>query len=70
MADNIATIQSLTIDRLKFTKPDGDIKLEILYSIVMLINEHESVFQRDVVIPLPENLQTDTNNLWGDLRES
>ena len=70
MPDNIAIIQSLTIDRLKFTKPDGNISLEILYTVVMLINEHESVFQKDVVIPLPENLQTDTNNLWGDLRES
>ena len=69
MADNDATIQSLVIDRLKLAKPDGDVKMEVLYTIGMLINEHESVFQKDITLDLPENHQTYINNLWANVRE-
>jgi len=69
MADNDATVQSLTIDRLKLTKPDGDVKLEILYTINMLINEHDSEFQKDLTVVLPQNLQNHANHLWTDIRE-
>ena len=69
MADNVATVQSLVVDRIKLTPTDGDVKLEILHTVTLLINEHESVFQKDRTLPLPDNLQNDINNLWADIRE-
>jgi len=70
MADNDATIQSLTIDRIKLTPTGGDVQMDVLYTIDMLINEHHSVFQKDRTFLLPPNLQSDINNLWADIREA
>ena len=74
MADNNAQVQDLILNRIKLTKPDGNIKLEILYNITMLINEHESAFLNDLTIDLAidslANIQADVNNLWADVRET
>jgi len=74
MDDNNAQVQDLILNRIKLTKPDGNIKLEILYNITMLINEHESAFLNDLTIDLAidslANIQADVNNLWADVRET
>lgn len=70
MPDNVAEVQWLVIDRLKLTKADpANVKLEVLYHICILINAQPSVFEKDITLVLPGNLQTDINNLWDDVRE-